>query len=186
MSPSPALSVSIIEDADVFDSTANPANLDLIDLIEGWRRVIPQFGTSVSVIENPDGTVTYDNYGLGVMFLPSGLAYYNLPPFGINFYDNLIFKFELYRTQINDHDNDLVPTHLEDIGEDQDFNIFNDDTDGDNLPNFLDPDDDNDGVLTMYEDLDNDGDPTNDDTDGDLIPNYLDSSTAISNQDEDQ
>ncbi len=35
-------------------------------------------------------------------------------------------------------------------------------------------DDDGDGVLTVDEDLDGDGDPTNDDTDGDGIPNYLD------------
>ncbi len=171
-------------DGDVFDSTANPANLDLINLIEGWRRVIPGFGTSVSVTENPDGTVSYDNYGLGVMFLPSGLAYFNSPPFGINFYDNLIFKFELYRTQPNDHDEDLIPTHLEDL--DSDYNIYKDDTDNDDVPNFFDPDDDNDGVLTKYEDLDNDGDPTNDDTDGDGVPNYLDASTSISNQDEEQ
>ena len=35
-------------------------------------------------------------------------------------------------------------------------------------------DDDNDGVLSKNEDVDNDGDVRNDDTDGDLIPNYLD------------
>ena len=35
-------------------------------------------------------------------------------------------------------------------------------------------DDDNDGILSKDEDLDNDGDVKNDDTDGDLIPNYLD------------
>jgi len=35
-------------------------------------------------------------------------------------------------------------------------------------------DDDNDGVLSKNEDVDNDGDVKNDDTDEDLIPNYLD------------
>jgi len=35
-------------------------------------------------------------------------------------------------------------------------------------------DDDNDGILSKYEDLDNDGNVKNDDTDGDTIPNYLD------------
>ena len=172
-------------DGDVFDSTATPVNLDLIELIEGWRRVLPGFGTAVNITENPDGTISYDNYGFGVMFLPSGLAYYNLPPLGIEAYDNLIFKFELYRAQENDHDSDLVPTHLEDLEEGVgDRNIFNDDTDGDNIPNFFDPDDDNDGVDTEFEDLDNDGDPTNDDTDGDGVPNYLDASTALSNEDD--
>ena len=61
-------------------------------------------------------------------------------------------------------------------------------------------DDDGDGVLTRFEDLEpdsdllvdedgdgdptndiGDGDPTNDDTDGDGIPNYLDEDDACSN-----
>ncbi|WP_298782176.1 tandem-95 repeat protein, partial [uncultured Polaribacter sp.] len=48
------------------------------------------------------------------------------------------------------------------------------DTDGDGIPNFQDTDDDGDGIETVDEDVDSDGDPTNDDTDGDGIPNYLD------------
>ena len=169
-------------DGEGFDSTANAENLDLITLIEAWRLVLPDFGTSTSIIDNGDGTFSYDNYGLGVMFVPSGLAYFNAPPFGISQYENLIFKFELYTREPNDHDGDLVLSFLEDI--DGDDNVFNDDTDNDGVPDFFDIDDDGDGVLTKYEDLDNDGDPTNDDTDGDGIPNYLDSGTAISNQDE--
>ncbi len=47
-------------------------------------------------------------------------------------------------------------------------------TDGDMLINALDPDDDGDGISTLDEDLNNDGDPNNDDTDGDMIPDYLD------------
>ena len=57
---------------------------------------------------------------------------------------------------------------------DNDGNVKNDDTDGDTIPNYLDADDDNDGVLTKNEDANGDGDPTNDDTDGDGIPDYLD------------
>lgn len=167
-----------------FDSTANPASLDLINLIEAWRVAIPNFGTATDIIENGDGTFSYNNYGLGVMFVPSGLAYYNAPPFDSDIpqYANLAFKFELYTTEANDHDGDLIMSHLEDLNGNGD--VFDDNTDGDNLPNFFDADDDNDGVLTRFEDLDNDGDPTNDDTDGDGIPNYLDSSTAISNQED--
>ncbi|CAN5872097.1 hypothetical protein BH10CHL1_BH10CHL1_30740 [soil metagenome] len=48
------------------------------------------------------------------------------------------------------------------------------DSDSDGIPDYLDFDDDGDGVLTKNEDLNKDGDPTNDDTDGDGIPNYLD------------
>ena len=72
-----------LTDGEGFDSTANPTTLDLINLIEGWRVVLPNFGTSTSFSENGDGTFSYDNYGLGVMFIPSGLAYFNAPPFGV-------------------------------------------------------------------------------------------------------
>lgn len=170
-----------LQDNDVFDSTVNPTILDLINVIPGWRDVLQDFKTAESgPIENEDGTIVYDNYGLGVMFLPSGLAYFNTPPAGILVYSNLIFKFELYISEANDHDNDLVPSHLEDINFDE--NITNDDTDGNQIPNFLDADDDGDGVGTRFEDLDNDGDPTNDDADMDGIPNYLDEDSTESNQ----
>ena len=55
------------------------------------------------------------------------------------------------------------------------------DTDGDGIPNYLDNDDDNDGLLTIDEDVDNNGTPLNDDTDGDGIPNYLDNDTRVEN-----
>lgn len=48
------------------------------------------------------------------------------------------------------------------------------DTDGDGTIDALDPNDDDDCVLTIDEDPDGDGDPTNDDTDMDGTPNYLD------------
>nr|CAA6825673.1 MAG: FKBP-type peptidyl-prolyl cis-trans isomerase FkpA precursor (EC [uncultured Thiotrichaceae bacterium] len=46
-------------------------------------------------------------------------------------------------------------------------------TDGDDKANLLDPDDDNDGVLTLDENY-NGGTPANDDTDSDMTPDYLD------------
>lgn len=48
------------------------------------------------------------------------------------------------------------------------------DTDGNGTPDYLSPDDDGDGVNTVDEDINNDGDPTNDDTDADGRPNFLD------------
>ncbi len=48
------------------------------------------------------------------------------------------------------------------------------DTDEDGVIDAIDSDDDNDTILTKYEDLNNDGDFTNDDTDEDGTPNYLD------------
>lgn len=170
-------------DEEVFDSAVNPNNpFDMVGLIEGWRQVIPKFRTASSFDINPDGTVAYSGYGLGVMFLPSGLAYFSNPPFGIPVYSNLIFKFELYRAQENDHDQDGIFSHFEDLN--NNMEVGDDDTDGDQLPNFFDADDDNDGVLTINEDIDEDGDPRNDDTDGDGIPNYLDADSTESNEDD--
>ncbi len=137
-------------DEEVFDSAVNPNDpFDMVGLIEGWRQVMPKFRTASSFQINPDGTVDYSGYGLGVMFLPSGLAYFSNPPFGIPVYSNLIFKFELYRAQENDHDEDGIFTHFEDINDNGD--VGDDDTDGDLIPNFFDADDDNDGVLTLDE-----------------------------------
>ena len=133
----------------VFDSTVNPIVLDLVNLVQGWRNVLPEFGTASSWSLNDDGTIQYYDYGLGVMFLPSGLGYFSSGATGVPLYSNLIFKFELYQSAPNDHDNDGIFSHLEDLNHNQ--NVLDDDTDGDNLPNFLDNDDDNDGVLTRNE-----------------------------------
>lgn len=133
-----------------FDDSVTPVEFDLMNLIPGWREVFPNFRTAESYIENLDGTVTYDNYGLGVMFLPSGLAYYvNSPSAKIPAYSNLVYTFELLQSEIMDHDGDGIPSYLEDLNGDED--LYNDDTDGNSLPDFLDNDDDGDGVLTINE-----------------------------------
>lgn len=168
-------------DGEDFDTTVNAVSLDLLSLIQAWRIALPNFGTATDIIDNGDGTFSYNDYGLGVMFIPSGLAYFNRPPLGVPQYENLIFKFELYTTEANDHDDDLILSYIEDLNGNGD--VLDDDTDNDKIPNAFDADDDGDDILTRHEDLDNDGDPTNDDTDGDGIPNYLDSDTSLSNQD---
>ncbi|MDY7395071.1 hypothetical protein UMM65_07445 [Aureibaculum sp. 2210JD6-5] len=69
----------------------------------------------------------------------------------------------LVNTEFSEDDNDNVD---EEVNEDIDL-------DKDGFPNYIDSDDDGDGIPTSQEDLDGDGDPTNDDTDGDGIPDYL-------------
>ena len=185
-------------DGEIFDSTANPEEFDLINVVRGWQLVMPEFAISESVTNNNDGTVTFSNYGLGVMFLPSGLGYYVDVPLnsGIPLYASLIFKFEMWEMEINDHDSDNVPSYIEDLNNDL---FFGEDTDEDTFVDFIDTDDDGDGILTIDEDLEDtdltvdsdgdgdptndkngDGDPTNDDTDGDGIPNYLDTDDSES------
>ncbi len=180
---------SLLNTGSVFDSAVNPINLDLTTLVPGWRKVFPFFNTASSYNENTDGTVSYSDPGLGVMFIPSGLAYFSNPIYGVS-YAPLIFKFQLLQTTQNDHDGDGVPSYLEDLNGDGEFTVdfkestddTDDDTDDDNFPDYNDTDDDGDGVLTKYEDLDGDGDPTNDDSDGDGIPNYLDKDSTASNK----
>lgn len=70
----------------------------------------------------------------------------------------------------NDDDNDGIPNNFEDFNGDGD--LTNDDIDGDSIPNYLDDDDDGDGVLTIDEAKDVDGNPI--DTDGDGDVDYLD------------
>ncbi|MGY5351794.1 Calx-beta domain-containing protein [Wenyingzhuangia sp. IMCC45533] len=74
-----------------------------------------------------------------------------------------------------DCDNDGVKNIDEAVTVSGDWKNLNNDTDGDGIPNYLDVDDDGDGVDTKDENVESrDNDPTNDDTDGDGRPNYLD------------
>lgn len=174
-------------DNSIFDSAATPVTFDLIQLIPAWRKVLPDFNTAESFVDEADGTVNYINHGLGVMFVPSGLAYFSTSIPGIPSYTPIIFKFELLQTSENDHDFDGVPSHLEDLNGDGEFDVnfedltdtTDDDTDGDGTPNYVDTDDDGDGVLTINEDINDDGDPTND-IGANGIPKYLDATETES------
>ena len=187
-------------DDTLFDSSSTPVDFDLTSTIAGWGRVLPEYNNAEDFIVNSDGTVTYNNPGIGIMFLPSGLGYYSAAAGTVPVYSNLIFKFKVFQSEVNDHDFDNVPSHLEDLN--GDYDLTNDDSDEDTFADFIDSDDDNDGTLTIDEDLEpdsdltvdrdgdgdptndiGDGDPTNDDTDGDGIPNYLDPDDTASRDD---
>jgi FKBP-type peptidyl-prolyl cis-trans isomerase FkpA len=131
----------------VFDQSQTPIWFSLEDVIRGWGEVIPQFKTG-SHLANPDGTVSFQNYGAGVMFLPSGLGYFNSATSSIASYTPLIFNFKLYLQRSRDHDLDQILSRIE-YG--PDFNADALDTDGDKIPNYRDVDDDADGVLTKVE-----------------------------------
>ena len=75
-----------------------------------------------------------------------------------------------------------MPTVFELNLEDDDEDPFSNpkDTDGDGVPDFLDNDDDNDGVLTRFEDENLDLDPKNDITDPTVGPDYLNPEVANS------
>lgn len=161
-------------DSTVFDSqTSFSWGITLDQVIPGWQYGFSNFkGGNVVVYD--DESFDFEDYGKGILFIPSGLAYGNSGSSTgiITGNSPLIFEIELKDVYLRDNDLDGVKSKFEDLNGDND--LFNDDTDGDGTPNFLDGDDDGDGILTKDEDANGDGDPTNDDTDNDGVPDYLD------------
>jgi len=140
-----------------FEESINPQTyFNLTSVIKGWSEVFPKFKTG-SYSANVDGTITFSDFGAGVMFLPSGLAYYGNSTASIPAYSPLVFSFKLYEIQRNDQDGDGVDSYLEDINGDGYVRILGsgvvnpDDTDGDEIPDFLDIDDDGDTFKTKIE-----------------------------------
>jgi hypothetical protein len=140
-----------------FESNSFPQSFfSLQSVIQGWGEVLPQF--MAGDFEDVSGAPTvYTGFGAGVMFIPSGLAYYGAPPVAIPAYSPLIFNFKLLEINRLDHDGDGIPSYLEDITPDRymrlmDVGVDNpDDSDGDDVPDFMDLDDDNDGQITKFE-----------------------------------
>jgi hypothetical protein len=145
--------------------------LNLTQVIQGWKYGFPKFKSGTNISE-PGKPIQYEDTGKGILFFPSGLAYSNIGTAGIGPNEPLLFHIELAQVVIADNDNDGIINKYEDL--DGDGEVLDEDTDGDNFPNYLDADDDNDGKLTRDEDANGDGDPRNDDTDGDGTPDYLD------------
>ena len=158
-------------DSTVFDASSKIVWLSLTKVIDGWSYGFTNFKSGTKVI-NPDESFQYENYGKGILFIPSGLAYGNYSQSVIPASSPLVFQITLQDVNQSDDDNDTILSINEDL--DGDGNVKIDDTDGDGVANYLDVDDDNDGILTKDEDANGDGNPMNDDTDGDGIPNYLD------------
>ena len=159
----------------LFDASFVPVKFDLTMVVNGFQDVLIEFNTATSLITNPDGTVSFEEFSVGAVFMQSGLGYYVNPPAtsAIPVYSQLIFTFQLYESETGDQDNDGIPTYMEDVngnGLEED-----DDTDGDVAPNFDDADDDGDGRPTRDEIIINsDGTITFPDTDGDGTVDHLD------------
>ncbi|NER15556.1 hypothetical protein GWK08_19040 [Leptobacterium flavescens] len=167
-------------DGTIFDSRSTPIWFDLaifnpstngLGISRGFAEGITEFRAADGFTENPDGTITSNGFGSGLIIMPSGLGFFGAFVPRIPAYSPLIFNVRLIAVNDADHDGDGILSVMEDL--DNDRIVANDDTDGDGLPNYLDIDDDGDGTLTRNEfDENNDGIP--DDTDGDGIPDYLD------------
>lgn len=158
----------------MFDNSENPLWFDLTKVIPGFGRAFTEFRGASGFTVLPDNTVEWNNdYGIGAVFMPSGLAYFANPQEKIPPYSPLVFTFNLYGVNEADHDGDGIPSWMEDVNGDQ--IIGNDDTDENLLPNYIDSDDDGDFIPTREEIIiEEDGTITFPDSDGDGTPDYLD------------
>lgn len=132
-----------------FDQIVSPAWFPLDGVVQGWAEIIPKFKSGTFISSNSDGTLSFKDYGAGIMFLPSGLGYYSTSRGLIPSYAPLIFSFKLMQTKYADHDEDGILSKDEDLNGNGDYT--DDDTDGDGRQNYLDKDDDGDGYLTKDE-----------------------------------
>ncbi|MCL5246967.1 hypothetical protein M4I21_14180 [Cellulophaga sp. 20_2_10] len=180
----------LLLDNTVFDaSTATPLWFDLATIqapgqgARGFSEGAKFLKAGGAPIINEDGTFEITDYGVGLVIFPSALGYYNNATGLIAEYSPLIFKIDLMAVNEADHDNDGVPSYLEDLNDNG--YLFDDNTDlaseeGSSsistVPDYLDNDDDNDGKLTRDEISDADGNiifpyP---DSNNDGTPDYLD------------
>lgn len=137
-------------DLSVFDSAASPVWFQLEQVIQCWQELFPEFKTGTSVTDPSTGVTTYSDFGAGVMFVPSGLGYFNQSISSIGSYTPLIFNFKLMKLKYKDHDGDKILSKDEYLGTGLVSGTAID-SDGDGKPNYGDFDDDNDGFLTKNE-----------------------------------
>lgn len=167
---------------DVFDTAQTPVWFKLQEVIPGWEHMIPNFKTGIYSGGSGGNPITYNNYGAGVMFLPSGLAYFNNAAGTIPSYSPIVFSFKLLELQYRDHDGDGILSKDErkmppittvnkltrwrenpyrnDYNGDGVFDTSSTlyDSDGDGVPDSTELyDTDGDGIPNMY-DIDDDGD----------------------------
>jgi hypothetical protein len=171
----------------VFDGVSNYIWQHLPNYLRGYQNAISQWksGTQEGLVQSGDGTSRYTNGSIGLMIMPSGLAYYNDAKAAIPAYAPLIFKVEMgLIIEDTDADGDGIPSILEDLNGNN--YLYDDNTDIKKeesgfgrvtIPNFLDSDDDGDGIRTRDEISIIDGVLSFPDTDGDGIPDYLDPDT---------
>jgi len=133
-----------------FDYRPNPVWFAQESVVSGWRNILTEFksGNAGEDPTNPGG-VAFTDYGVGVMFIPSGLAYFASPTTTIPAYSPIVFAINLHNVRYVDSDRDGVLSKDEDLN--GNGNYYDDDTDGDGIPNFIDTDDDGDGTITRRE-----------------------------------
>ena len=104
-----------------FDNRKFPVWLDLANSLEGFREGVSELRTG-NFTENSNGTISYDSFGVGIFFIPSGIGYFENTSAGIPEYSPLIFSVKLMTYVPTDHDSDgCRDSHDEDLDDDGDF-----------------------------------------------------------------
>ena len=158
-------------DGNEFDKKTSPVWFDTANVIRGFRYGLQYFSPG-NFVERENGTIDFKKFGRGLIFIPSGLGYFNNVQTNIPSYSPLIFEVSIFTINRADHDDDGVLSIDEDPN--NDGNPYNDDTDEDGVINMYDEDDDGDGILTKDELDGDDPDSLPDDSNNDGIPDYLD------------
>jgi hypothetical protein len=137
-----------------FENNPNPTNLfSLTGVIRGWTEIFPLFGSGiVDTSGSSNDPIVYQDYGVGAIFIPSGLGYFNTVPNGSTIppYSPLVFTFKLLDIKRSDNDGDKIES-INEIVKNADNTFTYTDSDADGNPDFQDFDDDNDGYTTLSE-----------------------------------
>lgn len=145
--------VTVVNETE-FENSPVSSLFALSSVVSGWQEIFPMFGKGtfdeVATGNNPN---VYTNFGAGVMFLPSGLAYYNGSRTNIPSYSPLVFSFQLLNLKRVDTDNDGILTVDEIVKNSNGIYVADSyvDTDKDGTADYRDFDDDNDGFPTRNE-----------------------------------
>lgn len=170
-------------DMSVFDQSTAPVWFSHPNAIEGFTQGLTEFKSATGYQSNPDNSISWNNdFGVGAIIMPSYLGYYNSGRASIPAYSPLIFSIKLYVVNEADHDQDGVPSYLEDINGNEylldDNTNGRVDANGNAIYNYLDTDDDGDGTPTRDEIIINDdGTIEFPDANNNGVPDYLDIDT---------
>jgi FKBP-type peptidyl-prolyl cis-trans isomerase FkpA len=153
--------VGMLLDSTVFDESGTyPVTLNLGSTVLGFSYGMTKLKGG-TLQTNPDLTYEYTNVGKGYIFLPSGLGYKENVQRSIPSNSPIVFKLELHDVHFSDLDNDGIPSSYESFTN-SNGTLAVIDTDGDGYEDYLDLDDDGNGVLTKVQaDLNEDGEISN-------------------------
>lgn len=146
----------LVDASTEFENSVNPVWFRLQELVTGLGHILPRFKTGTYESAPPNAPI-FKDFGAGVVFLPSGLAYYDASAGVIPSYTPIAFSFKLCELRYRDHDRDGILTKDErsfgtlTATERWKVNPLNIDTDSDGVPDMYDIDDDNDDILTRVE-----------------------------------